>query len=108
MSPPLFGGVLPKSEIPPPGFTLPAGVLFFPASSLTIACWSLAPRGKPAASLLTDRACIGCRLGFQPDQTDGKSILRSCRIPHGDLEYSRADSFPFRFPVCTMNHTTGV
>jgi kynurenine formamidase len=31
-------------------------------------------------------AGIDCRLGFQPDRTDWKSILRSCRIAHARLE----------------------
>jgi len=33
----------------------------------------------------TGRAGLGCRSGFQPDRTDWKSVLQSCRIRHGDI-----------------------
>ena len=40
--------------------------------------------------LLTQRARFGCRLGFQPDQTDWKSNLRRCRFTHGHLAVALA------------------
>jgi len=36
-------------------------------------------------TVLIDRAGLGSRSGFQPDRTDWKSVLRGCRIKHGDI-----------------------
>jgi len=54
-----------------------------------LACMERSGRATVSSSSanieLVGRAGFGWRLGFQLDRTDWKSVLRSCRIRHGDI-----------------------